>query len=1158
MRHLPHRRIFSLGTREKFRQPSPMARYQKVIHERRRYNQWVANQTLEDFALRFTATRARRWSALSVGNTALGAISFLACEAIGGAITLSFGFANAIAAIIAVGIVMFAIGLPICLAATRHGVDVDLLTRGAGFGYIGSTITSLIYASFTFILFAIEASIMSEAITMVLGIPPWLAHIISALAALPIAGYGIRAITRLQTFTQPVWLLLQFAPLAWLAIHHRRDLAAWSQFPGLHHTNNLALIPFGLAASVLLSLLPQIGEQVDYLRFLPERAKTSGPRWWSALLLAGPGWVLIGCAKLAAGSFLTFLALQTGVGPRASAQPAILYHLAFLDVFHIPLLAAALTLIFVVTCQLKINVTNAYAGSIAWSNFFSRLTHAHPGRVVWVMFNIALALLLMEIGIYRVIGSILGLYANFAIGWLGAVAADLTINKPLGLSPPGIEFKRAHLHAINPVGVGAMALSVFTSTLMSLGLLGQTAHALAPFGGLAVALLATPAIALATGGRTYLARAPSPELTNDSSTLRCIVCDNIYETPDMATCPAYRGPICSLCCSLDARCHDLCKPHARIGTQLNRSLNMLLAGLNLGRLNPARLDPARLDPDSRIGPFIGVLSLFTLASLALLLLIGFEIDRLAPTARAAINTRLGAVFAALFIVFAIIAWLLVLADATRRSAQAETNRQTDMLIAEITAHDRTEAALHTAKEVAESANLAKSRYIVGVIHEIRSPLNAVSGYAQLLEQAGAIDPVDAARIIRRSADHLSNLVDGLLDISKIESGSLQLHRDRVNLTEFLDQITDMFRLQAAAKSLQFVDDRPPNPPHFVFTDEKRLRQILLNLLSNAIKYTIAGRISFRLRFRSEVAEFTIEDTGIGIRPEDLTRIFEPFERGRHANHASIPGSGLGLTISKLLAQILGGDLTVESSVGVGSRFRIRLLLATAQPIASDPTTRHPARRPIGYAGRRRSILAIDDDPAHLDLLREILSPLGFQLTTAFDGPAGLMRAREAEPDLVILDVSMPGLSGWDVAKILRANDRRSSFPLYIIMLSANLHELKSTNIPDTHDAFLAKPTDIRALLDTIAGLLVLDWINHNTEVSGAHRNPNMPSRQDLTDLLELAHIGYVSAITTRLQDLTRAMPASQTFIVQLQTLIDAFDLATFIKLIETALSETPL
>ncbi|GAA5264233.1 hypothetical protein ACOSOMT5_P0653 [Acidiphilium sp. MT5] len=1121
-----------------------MTRYQKVIHERRRYNQWVANQTWEDFALRFTATQARRWSALSVGNTALGAISFLACEAIGGAITLSFGFANAMAAIIAVGVLMFALGLPICLAATRNGVDVDLLTRGAGFGYIGSTITSLIYASFTFILFAIEASIMSEAITMVLGIPPWIAHIISALAVLPIAAFGIRAITRLQAWTQPLWLLLQFVPLGWLAWHHRANLIAWSHFPGLHHTEHLALLPFGMAASVLLSLLPQIGEQVDYLRFLPEVTADNRVRWWSALLIAGPGWVLIGCAKLAAGSFLAFLALQAGASAFESAQPAILYHLAFLDVFHAPLLAAALTLIFVVTCQLKINVTNAYAGSIAWSNFFSRLTHAHPGRVVWVAFNIGLSLLLMEIGIYRIIGSILGIYANFAIGWLGAVAADLIINKPLGLSPPGIEFKRAYLHDINPVGVGAMALSVLTSTLMSLGLLGVTAHALAPFGGLAVALIASPVIAWATGGRTYLARQPLNPSGPQPASQRCIVCDNSYETPDMAACPAYRGPICSLCCSLEARCHDVCKPQAPFGAHLNTGLNRLLAQL---RLRP------RLSPDSRIGPFIGVLTLFTVASLSLLLLIGFEIDRLAPAARTAINDRLGAVFAALFIIFAIVAWLLVLAHASRRAAEAESHRQTEMLMAEIEAHDRTDAALQAAKEVAESANLAKSRYIVGVIHEIRSPLNAVSGYAQLLERAGAIEPADAARIIRRSAEHLSNLVDGLLDIAKIESGSLQLHRDRVNLAEFLDQISDMFRLQAAAKNLSFIDDRPPTLPRFVYTDEKRLRQILLNLLSNAIKYTQAGSITLRLRFRSEVAEFTIRDTGIGIRPDDLSRIFEPFERGRHANHASIPGTGLGLTISKLLTQILGGDLTVDSHEGQGSEFRLRLLLATALASPHDDANAARAeRRPLAYAGPRRSILAIDDDPAHLDLLREILIPLGFTLNTAPDGPTGLACARDHEPDLAILDVSMPGLSGWDVAAILRATPRQSPDALRIIMLSANLHELKTTERPQPHDAFLAKPTDIRALLDQIGTLLALDWIDSPAAITTP---PSRPARQDLADLLELAHIGYVSAMTARLAEIAARTPTAQPFIAMLQTLVDQFDLSRLTALLEAAITQ---
>jgi len=492
---------------------------QRVIHQRRQYNQWVGNQTLEDFALRFTAEKARRWSAFRVGNTALGAVAFLACEAIGGTMTIAFGFTNTMVAIIAVGALMFLLGLPICLSATRNGVDVDLLTRGAGFGYIGSTITSLIYATFTFILFSIEASIMSSALTMVLGLPLWLANVISAVIVIPIAAYGVRAISRMQMITQPVWLALQAGPLLYLAWRGLPEFSGWTHYAGASGHAGFSLLPFGMAASVLLSLLPQIGEQVDYLRFLPKRARGNGVSWWSALLFAGPGWVFTGCGKIAAGSFLTYLALSRGVSLTNAAQPATMYRIAFFEILHNRMAAAVVMLVFITTCQIKINTTNAYAGSIAWSNFFSRLTHSHPGRVVWVVFNVLLALLLMEVGIFRVIQNILGLYANLAVGWMGALAADLIINKPLGLSPPGIEFKRAHLYDINPVGVGAMGLSVIISTCMSFNLLGPTAHALAPFWGLGIAFAAAPAIAFATGGKYYLARQSETQAARTS----CIV-----------------------------------------------------------------------------------------------------------------------------------------------------------------------------------------------------------------------------------------------------------------------------------------------------------------------------------------------------------------------------------------------------------------------------------------------------------------------------------------------------------------------------------------------------------------------------------------------------------------------------------------------------------
>ena len=648
-----------------------MTQPQRITLERRTYNQWVANQTLEDYALRFTATRARK-STFQIFNTALGAISFLACEAIGGSITVAYGFSNVTAAIVAVGLLSFLLGLPIVYHAARAGVDVDLLTRGAGFGYLGSTITSLIYASFTFILLALEASIMSVALQMAFGIPLALAYVFSAMAVIPIAAYGIRYISRMQIATQPIWLLLQFAPLAYLAIRGRDQVAGWTHYSGAlgNPDGGIDLLLFGAAASVLLSLLPQIGEQVDYLRFLPVRSRANRCRCWATLIVSGPGWVVMGSFKLLAGSFLTFLALSYGMPAARAAQPAELYRLTFLQLFHSPGVALALTGLFVITCQIKINVTNAYAGSIAWSNFFSRLTHSHPGRVVWLVFNVLLALVLMEFGIFRFIETILGLYANLALGWLGAVTSDLMINKPLGLSPPYIEFTRSHLYDINPVGVGAMAISVLVSTVAFFGLIGPEPKALSAFIGLSVAFVCAPLIAWMTGGKYYIARTPHD--FGPSAEIRCGVCQNMFERQDMAMCSAYSMPICSLCCTLEARCRDRCKTDSRIDEQIARLTERLLPGRLAAYFS------------TRLGQFVVTFVVFTAVAGALLTLIYYEYGGVQPpAAHTVIATTLRIVFLTVLILSGIAAWLLVLAHESRRAAERESERQTATLIQEI-------------------------------------------------------------------------------------------------------------------------------------------------------------------------------------------------------------------------------------------------------------------------------------------------------------------------------------------------------------------------------------------------------------------------------------------------------------------------------------------
>jgi len=516
---------------------------------------------LEDYSLRYAPSTFRRWSEYTVATAALGGIAYLADFAIGASIAITFGFTNALFAILLAATVIFLTSFPIAYYSARYSIDMDLLTRGAGFGYFGSTITSLIYASFTFIFFALEGAIMAQAFEAGLGIPLWLGYLISAVAIIPLVIFGMTLLSKLQAWTQPLWLVLMFAPFVAILATDAGAFSDWTSFKGNADSSALNAISLGAGAGIALSLIAQIGEQVDYLRFMPAKTPANSRRWWAAVISAGPGWVILGAFKQLGGAFLAFY-VAADVGLVKASEP-IEQFIAGFDTFLPSGIILALATFFVVLSQVKINVTNAYSGSLSWSNFFSRVFHWHPGRVVWVFFNVAIALTLMELDVFSFLNTVLGFYSNVAIAWIGAVVADLVIIKPfLKVSPSYVEFKRAHLFPINPVGFGAMLVPSTVSILAYYNAFGDTLDAYSPFVALFLAMVLAPAIAIATKGRYYLARDPSIETGEPGSapaTVECTVCDQAYEAPDMAQCPFHSGPICSLCCTLEKQCHDMCK-----------------------------------------------------------------------------------------------------------------------------------------------------------------------------------------------------------------------------------------------------------------------------------------------------------------------------------------------------------------------------------------------------------------------------------------------------------------------------------------------------------------------------------------------------------------------------------------------------------------------
>jgi len=637
-----------------------------------------------------------------------------------------------------------------------------------------------------------------------------------------------------------------------------------------------------------------------------------------------------------------------------------------------------------------------------------------------------------------------------------------------------------------------MGVASIVSILSFMGFFGAMAQSYSSILALVIAIILSPLIAFITDGKYYIAREREIEFKSKTHVL-CATCSHEYEVEDMAYCPFHKSYICSLCCSLDSLCNDVCKLESE--HSLRNTIAQTVSKLFLNKISKKM--------SLRVFDFIFISS-GLLMSVGMMgwMAYSLQIDKIPQEYRAVFVETIFNYSLVVGILISVISWWILLLQESRKRAEEELAFKNDNLENEI--YIRREAEIK-----ADAATVAKSEFLANMSHEIRTPMNGILGMSYLVlnteltpKQKNYVTKID------ESAKNLLGIINNILDFSKIEAGKFNLEKIDFNMRNLIGSIIDIVHVKADEKGLKISVNYSDEVKDYFYGDSLRVGQILTNLLSNAIKFTASGTIEIGLKKLSKDRfEFYVKDSGIGISEEKIATLFDSFIQADSSTTRKYGGTGLGLSIVKQLVNFMNGKIRLESVVGEGSNFIFEIDLIELSNInieenslAGESKTLQDEMTTL-YGSK---ILFVEDNEMNQEIVLGILEPYGLDVDVAFNGLEATKLFHSQKYELILMDIQMPIMDGYEATKIIRKMDKE----IPIIALSANaMVEDKKETLRVGMNEHLNKPIEVNKLYKILLRYISKkrDMVSVDSETLSSKSLPKFRSLDTKKGLKHLAN-----------------------------------------------------